>query len=185
MSFRHRQWPAAILFLCMVAATTNLLSQTESAKTDPVFSGPQQGEKLADFKALGVFDAEAGKKFTFWDQAADKPTFLIFVHELTRPSIAVTRTLMEFAAKHPDKLYSSIVFLGDDPTSLEERLKRARHALPSGIPVRISADGQEGPGAYGLNRKVTLTILVSKDRKSNRQLRVSPAKCPGRCAQSP
>ena len=87
---------------------------------------------------------------------------MIFVHEITRPSVALTRIVTEFAARHKDKLFSCIVFLGDDPTSLEEQLKRARHALPRGVPVRISKDGQEGPGAYGLNRNVTLTILIAK-----------------------
>ena len=35
--------------------------------------------------------------------------------------------------------------------------------LPSVIGV--SPDGREGPGSYGLNRKMTLTILVAKDNK--------------------
>ena len=37
--------------------------------------------------------------------------------------------------------------------------------MPGGVPVGISTDGQEGPGAYGLNRKVQMTILVGKDDK--------------------
>jgi hypothetical protein len=133
--------------------------------SDPVFSGPQKGEKLADFKILGVYDDQAGVKSNYWDQAGDKATLLIFVHELTRPSVAVMRTLSDFAGKHADKMYTSVVFLGEDATALEEQLNRARHAMPRGIPVNMSADGAEGPGAYGLNRNVTLTILVSKDRK--------------------
>jgi hypothetical protein len=132
---------------------------------DPVFSGPQPGESLGDFEVLGVYDDQAGKTFQYWEQAGDRPTLLVFVHEITRPSVAVTRTVMDFAAKHPEKIYGSLVFLGEDPTSLETQLKRARHAMPKKTPVGISADGREGPGAYGLNRNVTLTVLVSKDRK--------------------
>jgi hypothetical protein len=37
--------------------------------------------------------------------------------------------------------------------------------LPAGVPIGISLDGQEGPGAYGLNRKMTLTVLVAKDNR--------------------
>jgi hypothetical protein len=142
-----------------------VMGQAVGTPSDPVFSGPQKGEKLADFKIVGVYDDQAGVKSNYWDQAGDKATLLIFVHELTRPSVAVMRTLSDFAGKHGDKMHTSVVFLGEDATALEEQLNRARHAMPRGIPVNMSADGAEGPGAYGLNRNVTLTILVSKDRK--------------------
>ena len=33
---------------------------------------------------------------------------------------------------------------------------------PTGVPIGISVDGAEGPGAYGLNRNVTLTVLAGK-----------------------
>ena len=35
--------------------------------------------------------------------------------------------------------------------------------MPTDVPIGISVDGKEGPGAYGLNRNVTLTVLVGKD----------------------
>ncbi len=149
----------AVLCVCVVFA------QAEGAERETVYSGPQKGEKLADFELVGVYDAEAGVASRYWDQAGDKATLLIFVHEITRPSIAVMRLLSDFAGKHADKLHTDVVFLGEDATALEEQLKRARHAMPKGTPLYISVDGVEGPGAYGLNRKVALTILVSQDRK--------------------
>ena len=72
---------------------------------------------------------------------------------------------MRYVEQYPQDLYGSLIFLGDDPTELESRLKRARRALPQKAPVAISLDGKEGPGAYGLNRNVTLTILFAKDGK--------------------
>ena len=39
------------------------------------------------------------------------------------------------------------------------------HALAREAPLGISLDGKEGPGSYGLNRNVTLTILVGKEGK--------------------
>ena len=41
----------------------------------------------------------------------------------------------------------------------------AKSAIFLKSPMGISVDGKEGPGAYGLNRKVTITILVVKDNK--------------------
>jgi hypothetical protein len=44
---------------------------------------------------------------------------------------------------------------------LEAKLERARPHMPRNTPVGISLDGPEGPGAYGLNRHVQMTILVA------------------------
>jgi hypothetical protein len=64
-----------------------------------------------------------------------------------------------------DGLTSGVVFLSDDATETETWVKRATAAMPAGVPLCISTDGAEGPGAYGLNRKVALTVLVAKDDK--------------------
>lgn len=136
------------------------------ADDDPVFSGPQPGEKLPAFKADGVFDKEAGKPFDVVSDADGKPVFLIFVHKLTRPSVGMTRALMNYAAtREKDGLHGAVVWLTDDATETAQNLKRARHALPEGVPIGISPDGAEGPGAYGLNRNVTLTILIADKGK--------------------
>lgn len=131
---------------------------------DPVFSGPQAGEKLTPFKMTGVFDESAGKRIDLVTSAGAKPMLLVFVHEANRPSIAVSRAVLNYAAtRAKDGLVSGLVWLADDPTAAEQFLKRARGALPEKTPIGISVDGKEGPGAYGLNRNVTLTILVAKD----------------------
>lgn len=132
---------------------------------DPIFSGPQVGEKLAPFKVRGVFDADAGKELDLVGAAAGKPLLLIFVHEANRPSIAMTRALMDYAkTRAKDGLAFGVVWLAnaDDFTAAEQFLNRARRALPEATPLGVSVDGKEGPGAYGLNRNVTLTVLVAK-----------------------
>ena len=58
-------------------------------------------------------------------------------------------------------LQAALVFLSADATSTEEWMKRASHALPRGVPVGISTEGAEGPGAYGLNRNVAMTVIVT------------------------
>ncbi len=143
-----------------------LLLASPALADDPVFSGPQPGEKLPPFKMTGVFDDLAGKEIDLVGQAKDNPVAIIFVHELTRPSVAVVRAVMKYAGtqtKH--RLVGGVVFLADDASAMEERLKRAKRALPTEVRIGISDDGQEGPGAYGLNRKMTLTVLVGKGGK--------------------
>lgn len=146
-----------------ILVATLALSASGGVFDDPVFSGPQVGEKLPPFKARGVFDAEAGKEIDFVGRAGERPLVLVFVHEANRPSIALTRILTTYTAgRAKDGLHTGIVWLADDATEAEAALKRMRHALAKDAPIGISPDGKEGPGGYGLNRNVTLTVLVSK-----------------------
>lgn len=132
------------------------------AADEPVFSGPQAGEKMTSFKVVGVYDKDAGKELDFVSLADGKPTLLIFVHKLTRPGAALMRTLTSYAASQK-ATRGYIVWLNDDRAKAEAYLTRARNSLQFKVPVGVSLNGGEGPGAYGLNRNVELTILVAKD----------------------
>ena len=136
-----------------------LLIAGMAAADEPLFSGPQVGEELRPFDAQAAIGNS--KKESVLEGTSDSPILIVFVHQVTRPSIGLTRLLMEFAAtKEQDGLKSRLVFLTDDVTESTAFLNRARHALPSGGTPLISTEGIEGPGAYGLNRKMTLTVLI-------------------------
>ena len=75
------------------------------------------------------------------------------------------RGLSTYAENNAEKVHGSIVFLTDDIPEMEATLSRARRALPQKTIITTSPDGLEGPGSYGLNRKMTLTVLVAKDGK--------------------
>jgi hypothetical protein len=133
---------------------------------DPIFSGPQPGEALPAFKMRGVFDVEAGQEIDLVAKANGGPMVLVFVHDTNRPSIAMTRALLNYAASRgKDGLHAGAVWLSADMAEAEAALKRMRQALPKGVAIGISPDGKEGPGRYGLNRNVTLTILVARENK--------------------
>jgi hypothetical protein len=130
------------------------------------FSGPQVGEKLTPFTAKVILGEEAGKEIDLVKAAAGKPVLIVFVHERNRPSVGLARLLGLYAATQKDKgLVSGTIYLTADSTATEEWMQIAKGTLQTGIPVAISTDGQEGPGAYGLNRKVQMTVLVGKDDK--------------------
>jgi hypothetical protein len=152
---------ASLLWLACILAHSSVVRGE-----DPEFSGPQPGEKLTPFKAQGVFDDLAGKEFDPVTDADGKPLALIFVHEITRPTAGVLRVVGDYAATLREKgVSAAVVFLSDDKTAMEDRLKNARGAMPKGTPLGISLDGAEGPGAYGLNRNMALTVLVGKEGK--------------------
>ena len=137
-----------------------LLGLRFCAADDPVFSGPQPGEALVPFQVVTVYGDNAGQQVDPIELAAGKPTLLVFVHKLTRPGMALTRGLTSYA-KNQAGAASGIVWLDDDKAKAEEYLTRAKKSLNFTAPVGVTIDGGEGPGAYGLNRNVELTILIA------------------------
>lgn len=142
-------------------------SAAEPAATEEeVFSGPQPGEEAVPFTVQGVFDDDAGKELDFVTAADGGPLLLIFVHQVTRPSAGVTRALAHYAAQRKeDGLHCGVVWLTTDASEAEDYLKRASRSLALEAPVGISLEGPEGPGSYGLNRNVALTVLVIHEGK--------------------
>ncbi len=141
------------------ATVFTLLLVAVAGADEPLFSGPQVGEELRSFEAIAAFGNTGAVNAL--DGTNDSPILVIFVHQITRPSVGLMRLLMEFAtSKEQNGLKSCVVFLTDDATETTAYLARARHALPQGATPLISTDGIEGPGSYGLNRKMTLTVLV-------------------------
>ena len=128
---------------------------------DEIFSGPQPGEPLPPFTVRVALGKDAGKEADFGTGAKDSPLVLIFVHDVNRQSVAMTRILSKYTtSRRADGVRTGVVWLSDDVTEAENTLRRIQHALTPEAPTGISVDGREGPGAYGLNRNVTLTILV-------------------------
>jgi hypothetical protein len=155
--------PAAIVLAVGILIGT---APSESRGEDLVFSGPQVGEKLTELKLVGVYDDSAGKEFDPVADAQGKPTLLVFVHKLTRPGLGLARGLTSYAKSLdvPDS-YTAIAWLDDDKAKAEQFLNRARSSLNLQVPVGVSVDGGEGPGSYGLNRNVELTVLVADKNK--------------------
>jgi hypothetical protein len=145
----------------------SFLACLSASADDAIFSGPQVGEPLPAFTVRGVLGDDAGKDLDFVTQADGKPIVLVFVHGMTRPSIGLVRTLTAYTSERPtSELVTGVVWLDDDATEAENTIKRVKHALAPKAPIGISLDGQEGPGSYGLNRNVMLTILVGKEGKT-------------------
>jgi hypothetical protein len=156
------RWVLMSFFMMLFSQSSMLLAQDE---VQQVFSGPQPGESMEAFDVQYAFGDAAGMTMQPLKEAGDKPTLLIFNHKLTRPAIGLTRVLTKFAEQHSESLYTNMIFLTDDVTATQQRLTAARRALPSKTHVTIAPQGIEGPGAYGLNRKVTLTIVFGDKQK--------------------
>lgn len=148
--------------LLLIGLATSLFAADE-----PVFSGPQVGEKVGPFEIQLLIGEKKGEKADPVAAAKDAPTLLVFIHKVTRPSIALVRTITDYAAtRKKDGLHTATVMLTGDVTETENFVKRASHALPKKNPLGVYTKGAEGPGAYGLNRNVTLTVVVANEGKA-------------------
>ena len=133
------------------------------APQDTKFSGPQKGEKTPGFK---VFDVGSRQDVDYVTDAKGGPLVVVFIHELTRPGGALMRALDDFGQiKQARGLRTFFVSLSEDRDGAERHLPNVVRSLNLKCPMGISLDGKEGPGAYGLNREVMLTILVARDNK--------------------
>ncbi len=153
----------SFLFGCTVSYSAAQENQTEQSQ---VFSGPQVGEPLPDFEMKIAFGANAGKELDLVAEAAEKPIVMIFVHQRSRPAFGLANAVMRYCDQQGgDKLVRGICFLTADPTDTQNWLEKIQKYFPAGTPVGYSLEGVEGPGAYGLNRNVQLTVLVGKSKQ--------------------
>lgn len=126
------------------------------------YSGPQVGEPLPDFSLLSLTTDSADPLLL--PKSPQRPQLVVFAHEITRPAMALIRTLNAFRAANSDRLDAALVVLTEDLTKTREWAQLASRALPTEFVLATSAEGREGPGALGLNRKMTLTILIVRDQ---------------------
>ena len=151
--------------LLFLACCISLPGALQAADENPVFSGPQPGEKLPPLEIRNVL-AEEVTDVDLLKKADGKPVLVIFFHKRTRPAFGLTNALMRLAKTRVKAgLTSAVVMLTDDPTETGNWVKRIRHLLPKDSLYGISMDGLEGPGAYGLNREVEMTVLVASEGK--------------------
>jgi hypothetical protein len=155
---------ALVALGCVVALPALAQQRAADNENQQVFSGPQVGEKISGFKVRLLSGDAAGQEADVVQAAAGQPLVLLFVHKVTRPGLGLSRAVLDYAATlNQHKLQSMLVLLSDDATATEDWYKRASQAMPKDTPVGLSLDGQEGPGAYGLNRNVEITVLIAKE----------------------
>lgn len=129
-------------------------------------SGPKAGEALGEFKVVHFSGPDAGKEAQLYKKSQG-PALVVFVHKITRPALQFMKPVDKYASElADDKLQSHFVWLTDDKEETEKFLNRAKNSLNLQSTLSICLDGgKDGPASYGLNDKVTLTVLLSKDGK--------------------
>jgi hypothetical protein len=138
-----------------------LLASAEAA--DPVFSGPQLGEKTTPFKVVELAGGKLEKERDVIADNAGGATALVFLHCIERSMVPLLRVVDEYGAMRKDTLKTEVIFLSADRLEGEQKVKNASGSLKLQSRVGLSLDGAEGPGNYGLNKECLMTIVVAKD----------------------
>ncbi len=135
---------------------------------EPIFSGPQVGESVSEFKAIGLGGKSDGEEFDPLGDADGKPLLLLFqdTSGVGMRGVAGWAQVMSAIRTQSDIDFDvSVIFLGDDPAALIDSTRGLRNFLGDKIQMAFSGDGRDGPGQLGLNRNVGLTALLVKDGK--------------------
>ena len=149
-----------------LAAMAALFNQSAVVGDDPVFSGPQVGERLTPLRVVQAYGERRGDTVDLVEQAGGEPTLLVIVNGANRPAARLTRALLNYAEmRSGDGLFAALVWLDADRSAAETYLNQAVSWWGLGVPVGVSLDGAEGPGSYGLNRNVNVTVLVANDNR--------------------
>ena len=130
--------------------------------TDPVFSGPQFGEKITPFKVVEILGPNAGKDRDVIADNSGGATAVVFLHGIERSMMPLLRVIDEYGGLRKNALKTEIIFLNADRLEGEQRAKAASGSLKLNSRVGLSLDGAEGPGNYGLNKECLMTIVIAK-----------------------
>lgn len=146
------------------------LAQGTPAPPDPVYSGPQVGERVPPFLAI---DVTGGRKERTFDPTKEAGDGLVVYAMFTGPARPVTRSLAnldcitrEINAVAAREKRSGVkvfyVLLAPDRIEGAARLRHIWLGILPAAPATLAAEGIEGPGNWGLNRRCQLTVVVAK-----------------------
>ncbi|MEM9589392.1 MAG: hypothetical protein AAGA03_19075, partial [Planctomycetota bacterium] len=137
-----------------------------SAKT--LFSGPQSGETLPPLAVRGVAGDWDDKTIDLVQHVGSQPHLLMIQDGNGvgfRELFGMARIIRQLTEQSGKPIQMSCVFLADDAAAITAQVKRFADRLSQDVLLTVSPDGRDGPGVYGLNRNVSMTILVAKDGK--------------------
>lgn len=155
--------------IAVAAALITAASAQDQA--EPITSGPREGVPLPALPVYAPAGPDAGLELDLAAAIANGPGAVLFVHELTRNVAPLVRGLDRLTDSHAVLgLTSGVVIVAADRSAAERQAAAASHSLRMARPMLVSVDGLEGPGAYALNRRATLTLVLAKDGKVHRSV---------------
>ncbi len=141
-------------------------SDDGDVRQERIYSGPQPGEEIKPFRVVHIKDNET-LELEIEPDDDEGVTLICFVHRLSNDDrILFGLGLVDFYTLRHKDLTSHYVLLSDDREKILKMLQGwSRGSIFNKSLLSVSVDGVEGPGAYGLNRHVAMTVIVAKGNK--------------------
>ena len=133
-----------------------------------LYSGPQAGEKLPTLDVVGVGGKLDEKDFDAAELSNETPILIALIDdsELGGKTTYFLGQLSETIEQHASgKFRTIVIYVGDDPETIQKEVASVRKYLPKHLMVAYARSGRDGPGSYGLNRNVPVTMIVAHKRK--------------------
>ena len=109
---------------------------------------------------------DAGREVDYISRYGDSPILLVFAHYIDRNVYRILWPCDRYAAERASAgLKTLYVYLAPEKVAGERRMAQVVKSLSLEVPAAVSLDGEEGPGAYALNKQAAVTVIVAKDRK--------------------
>jgi hypothetical protein len=143
-----------------------------SAFAEELVTGPPEGTGLTAILAYANSGSYAGREeFDVAGEIGESPGAILFIHELNRNTVPLMRGLDNLNNEYGIFGFKAFnVRLVADRTAGEEELQRVNGSLKLGNPIVLSLEGLDGPGNYALNRKCTLSLVMTKGGKVHRSV---------------
>ena len=127
-------------------------------------SGPQPGSTLGALRVIDPVGPRQGQERDLAVELKRGPAAILFMHELTREVAPLLRELDRLGSAYALRgLETAIVRVTADRTEANTRMPAVSRSLRLLRPITVSADGVDGPGAYALDRKAALTLVLAVD----------------------
>ncbi len=134
-----------------------------TATPTAIESGPRPGEMPA-LRCSQPAGTGAGTELDVAALFREGSGAVLFVHELTRNVAPVVRALDQLADTHAPLGFDSVtILLAADRNAAERQAEAASRSITLTRPLTVSVDGAEGPGAWALNRRASLTLVTVRD----------------------
>ena len=144
-----------------IAAPADWIKELE----EPIYSGPQAGEKILPFAALNLRGNTAGQEFDPTELAGEKFHLMFFVREARTFGrfLGQLRTQLQAIEDNSGQPWAMTVIVStDDANEAEKSFAVLDQRYPKSLIVGLSKDGAAGPPAYGLDKNLTATVIVAK-----------------------
>ena len=162
-----------LLIGMLVAPVLALEAQEQSKASEPakaeesLKSGCQVGETTHPFDIADITGPNKGQQLCYVWANGKRPVVLIFARELNEGLTSLVKKVDAFVKENQGQknMAAFVVFLEEDKTKLEPKLKELAEQEQLSIPLTIAIDGVQGPKSYKLHPDVKTTVLVYKEKK--------------------